>query len=137
MPGRSIFDGCVALLLVVEACHRGHRPGFIFNLDFFHAFHKVCLFYLDSVLEAMGFGTTFRAGVATLHSRAIATFLMQTLSREIPVEFLVRQGDPLAALLFNIQELVEAYMVAAKVIHIAMQEGRKSCSLTSEVFNFQ
>ena len=148
----------MALLSVVEACHRGHWPGFIFNLDFFHAFHKVCLFYLDSVLEAMGFGTTFRAAVATLHSRAIATFLMQTLSREIPVEFLVRQGDPLAALLFNIQlepflsvlhpllpglamgdvqELVEAYMVAAKVIHIAMQEGRKSCSLTSEVFNFQ
>ena len=137
MPGRSIFDGCVALLSVVEACHRGHWPGFIFNLDFFHAFHKVCLFYRDSVLEAMGFGTTFRAAVATLHSRAIATFLMQTLSREIPVEFLVRQGDPLAALLFNIQELVEAYMVAAKVIHIAMQEGKKSCSLTSEVFNFQ
>ena len=132
----------MALLSVVEACHRGHRPGFIFNLDFFNAFHKVCLFYLDSVLEAMGFGTTFRAAVATLHSRAIATFLMQTLSREIPVEFLVRQGDPLAALLpglamGDVQELVEAYMVAAKVIHIAMQEGKKSCSLTSEVFNFQ
>ena len=69
--------------------------------------------------------------VATLHDGATATFLLQTLSREIPVEFSVRQGDPLAALLFNIQmepflsvlhrllpglpvgdilELVEAYM---------------------------
>ena len=85
--GRSIFNSCVALLSVVEACHRGHRPGFIFNLDFFHAFDRVCLFYLDCVLEAMGFGATFRAVVATLHSGATATFLLQTLSREIPVEF--------------------------------------------------
>ena len=99
VPGRSIFDGCVALLSVVEACHRGRRPGFIFNLDFFHAFDRVCLFYLDCVLEAMGFGATFRAAVATLHSGATATFLLQTLSREIPVEFSVRQGDPLASAL--------------------------------------
>ena len=131
VPGRSIFDGCVALLSAVEACHRGRRPGFILNLDFFHAFDRVCLPYLDCVLEAMGFGITFRAVVATLHDGATATFLLQTLSREIPVEFSVRQGDPLAALLFNIQmepflsvlhrllpglpvgdilELVEAYM---------------------------
>ena len=87
VPGWSIFDGCVALLSVVEACHRGRRMGFIFNLDFFHAFDRVCLFYLDCVLEAMGFGATFRAVVATLHSGATATFLLQTLSREIPVEF--------------------------------------------------
>ena len=104
---------------------------FLAPVDFFRAFDRVCLFYLDCVLEAMGFGATFRAAVATLHSGATATFLLQTLSREIPVEFSVRQGDPLAALLFNIQlepflsvlhrllpglpvgdvqELVEAYM---------------------------
>ena len=131
VPGRSIFDGCVALLSAVEACHRGRRPGFILNLDFFHAFDRVCLPYLDCVLEAMGFGITFRAAVATLHDGATATFLLQNLSREIPVEFSVRQGDPLAALLFTITmepflsvlhcllpglpvgdilELVEAYM---------------------------
>ena len=85
----------------------------------------------------MGFGATFRAVVATLHSGATATFLLQTLSREIPVEFLVRQADPLAALLFNIQlepflsvlhrllpglavgdvqELVEAYMADVDMV---------------------
>ena len=56
---------------------------------------------VDCVQEVMGFGATFKAAVATLHSGATATFLLQTLSREIPVEFSVSQ--PLAALLFNIQ----------------------------------
>ena len=107
------------------------RPGFIFNLDFFHAFDRVCMPYVDLVLEAMGFGSIFCAAIRTLHSGATAVFLLQTLSREVPVEFSVRQGDPLAALLFiiqmepflfvlhrllpgltigNIKELVEAYM---------------------------
>ena len=90
VPGRSIFDGCVALLSAVEACHKGRRPVFILNLDLFHAFDRVCLPYLDCVLEAMGFGITFRAVVTMLHDGAAATFLLQTLSREMPVEFSVR-----------------------------------------------
>ena len=62
----------------VWLCWRQWRPGFIFNLDFFHAFNRVCLPYLDCVLEAMGFGATFRAVVAMLNDRAAATFLLQT-----------------------------------------------------------
>ena len=110
VPGRSIFDGCTALILAVEACHVGRRPGFIFNLDFFHAFDRVCIPYVDLVLEAMGFGDTFRAAVRTLHSGATAVFLLQRLSREVPVEFSIRQGDPLASLLYNIQ--LEPYLFA-------------------------
>ena len=103
VPGRSIFDGCTALLSAVESCYRRRRPGFLLNLDFFHAFDRVCMPYVDRVLEAMGFGDGFREVVRTLHRGATAVFLLDDLSREILVEFSVRQGDPLAALLFIIQ----------------------------------
>ena len=51
----------------------------------------------------MGFGAIFRGWVTTLHSGATATFLLNRLSREVPITFSVWQGDPLAMLLFNIQ----------------------------------
>lgn len=110
VPGRSIFDGCTALLSAVEACYRRRRPGFILNLDFFHAFDRVCMPYVDKVLEAMGFGTIFRNTIKTLHRDAKAVFLLQHISREVSVDFSIRQGDPLAALIFIIQ--LEPFLVA-------------------------
>jgi hypothetical protein len=65
-----MFDSCMAMLLVVEACHRDNRPGYIFNMDFFHAYDRVCLEYLDKVLEVMNFGPDFRSAVTTLHREA-------------------------------------------------------------------
>ena len=103
VQGRSIFDGCTAILSAVEACHRDRRPGFLLNLDFFHAYDRVCMIYVDRVLEVMGFGEIFRAAVAILHRGATATFLLQRPSREVPVTFSIRQGDPLALLLYIVQ----------------------------------
>jgi hypothetical protein len=104
VPGRSIFDGCTAILSAVEACRRAHRPGYLLNLDFFHAYDRVCMAYVDKVLAAFGFGQIFREVVATLHRGATATFLLHQLSPEVQVEFSIRQGDPLALLLFIIQQ---------------------------------
>ncbi len=100
--GRSIFDGCTALLSVVEACHRERRPGFLINLDFFHAYDRVCMSYVDRVLAAMGFGDQFRAAIRTLHRGARAVFLLDEVSEEVEVEFSIRQGDPIATLIFTI-----------------------------------
>ncbi len=41
------------------------RKGFMLNLDFYKAYDKVCLPYVDIVLEAMGSGQIFREVVAT------------------------------------------------------------------------
>jgi hypothetical protein len=68
--GCSIFDGAAAILSVAEYLHRRNLPGFLLSLDFFHAFDRVSLQWLDWVLEAMGFGLILRQWVATLHHRA-------------------------------------------------------------------
>jgi hypothetical protein len=86
----------------VEFLHRHQRPGFLLSLDFFHAYDRVSLPWVDRVMEAMGFGTVFRGWMATLHRGASAAFLLRHISPFMAILFSIRQGDPLAALLFII-----------------------------------
>jgi len=103
VQGKSIFDGILAILSTAEELRRRREPGFLLNLDLFHAYDRVCLPFLDRVLDTMNFGHQFRSWVATLHRGATATFLLSRHSQPIPILFSVRQGDPLAMLLFLIQ----------------------------------
>ncbi len=73
------------------------------NLNFYHAYDRVCLLYVGRVLEAMGFGVVFRGVVSTLHRGAPASFLLHRISRVVPITFSVHQGDPIAMLLYNIR----------------------------------
>jgi hypothetical protein len=52
----------------VTLVHQRKRTGFLMNLDFYHAYYRVCLSYVDRVLEAMSFGPEFREVVPTLHT---------------------------------------------------------------------
>ena len=63
----------------------------------------VCMPYVDRVLEVMGFGNIFRGWVRTLHSGAAAVFLLDKLSWQVAITFSIRQGDPLAMLIYIIQ----------------------------------
>ena len=107
--GRSIFDGPASILSAAEFLSRHQRPGYLLSLDFFHAYDRVSLDWVDRVMEAMGFGAIFRGWVATLHRGASAAFLLHGVSPFILILFSIRQGDPLAALLFIIY--IEPFLV--------------------------
>jgi hypothetical protein len=98
--GRSIFDGPASILSSAEYLHRHQMPGYLLSLDFFHAYDRVSLSWVDKVMEAMGFGAIFRGWMATLHRDVSAAFLLHNISPFIAIIFSIRQGDPLAALLF-------------------------------------
>jgi hypothetical protein len=100
--GRSFFYGAATILSVSEYLHRRNLPGFLLSLDFFHAFDRVSLQWLDCVLEAMGFGLVLRQWVATLHRHATACFMLHSLLPNQEVEFSTRQGDPAASVFFTI-----------------------------------
>ena len=104
VEGRSIFDGAAAVLSAAAFLHQHHLPGFLLSLDFYHAYDRVCLQWVDLVLEAMGFSVTVRGWVAALHRDNTATFMLHKLSAAIPVTFSFRQGDPLAQILYILQE---------------------------------
>ncbi len=107
--GRSIFSGAASILSAIEHLHRFNQPGFLLSLDFFHAYDRVCLEWVDRVLEAMGFGRTFRGWVATLHRDASASFLLHSVSPALALLFSIRQGDPVSSLLFVLS--IEPFLV--------------------------
>jgi len=101
--GRSIFDGAAAILSAIEYLKQRRLPGFLVSLDLFHAYDRVSLQWVDRVLEAMGFGRTVRRWVAIFHQGAMAKFMLHSLTPDLPISFSIRQGDPLAMVLFVIQ----------------------------------
>jgi exonuclease III len=109
VKGRSIFDGAAAILSTAAFLEQHQLPGFLVSFDFFHGFDRVSLQWVDKVLEAMGFGQVLRQWIVTLHSDAVATFMLANLSPELQVRFSIRQGDPLALVLFVVQ--MEPYLV--------------------------
>ena len=47
--GRSIFDGPASILSSAEYLHRHQKPGYLMSLDFFHAYDRVSLPWVDKV----------------------------------------------------------------------------------------
>jgi len=70
--------------------------------------------WVDRVLEAMGFGLIFSGWMATLHRGALASFLLFNIYSVVAILFSIRQGDPLAALLFIIY--LEPFLVRLEAV---------------------
>jgi exonuclease III len=103
IKGRSIFDGAAAVLSAADYLAAKGRPGFLVSLDLFHAYDRVSLPWVDRVLEAMGFGPKLRRAIWTLHKGAMATFMLHGLSPDVAILFSIRQGDPVAMILYVLQ----------------------------------
>jgi hypothetical protein len=84
-------------------------PGFLLSLDFFHAYDRVSIQWLDRVIEAMSFGVVLSHWVATLQRQASACFMLHTLLPDMAVEFSIRQGDPAGDVFFVIY--IEPFLV--------------------------
>jgi hypothetical protein len=103
IKGRNTMQGAVALWTTVECVRQSKRKAFFLNLDFYHAYDRTSLAYVDRVLAATGFGDIFRGVVATLYKGATASFLLHCVTPAESITFSIRQGDPMAMLLYNIQ----------------------------------
>jgi hypothetical protein len=114
VQGRFIHDGPASVLSAAEFLHKHQLPGYLLSLDFFHAYDRVSLDWVDKVLEAMGFGLIFRGWISTLHREASASFLLHDISPILAILFSLRQGDPLAALLFIIH--LEPFLVRLEAV---------------------
>ena len=76
--------------------------GVLLSYDLFKAYDRVSLQYLVKVMEAMGFGKRFMDWVLMLHDGANTRFILNFLTRPVDILISVRQGDPLAMVLFII-----------------------------------
>ena len=100
--GRNILFGVSNILSSIAIIKEQKTSGCLINLDFFKAYDCVYLGFLLKVLDKMNFGTTFVSWVKMLHEGASTSFILLSLTTAIEVCFSIRQGDPLAMLLYVI-----------------------------------
>ena len=74
----------------------------LISLDFFKAYDRVMIDFLLVVMKKMNFSSKFCSWVKMLHAGAKTRFILQFLSSAINVSFSIRQGDPLAMILYII-----------------------------------
>ena len=114
IKGRQAADVAMVLKTVLTHAHDHDVPGALVFLDQEKAYDRISYSYLFAVLSRFGFPSSLHhAFAATFHNSF--TFLLDDGHPvgPIPVGCGVRQGDPLAPLLFNL--CFEPLLVAMRV----------------------
>ncbi|KAL3681068.1 hypothetical protein R1sor_024024 [Riccia sorocarpa] len=101
VQGRSIFDSILTVKLGQEWANVTSQQSIFLKLDFVKAYDHVRHRYLWQVLEAMGFCTKFIMLIQGLVEDAhFVIHINGAFTKEIKLERGVRQGCPIAPLLF-------------------------------------
>ena len=97
---KNILFGVSNILSGIAMIKEQKTSGCLISLDFFKAYDRVFLGFLLKVLEKMNFGSTFFSWIKMLHHEASTCFILSSLTNAVLVCFSIRQGDPLAMLLY-------------------------------------
>ena len=102
VPEKNILFGAHNILSVIQYVEKFGGKGAAVNYDLYKAYDRVCLLFLYRVLERMNFGDRFISWIKMFHHGATTRFLLDFITKPIDILISVRQGDPLAMLLFII-----------------------------------
>ena len=120
---KNILFGVSNILSSILDVRQKNSQACLLTLDFFKAYDRVFLSYLIKVMEKMNFGTLFTSWISMLHEGAMTRFIIAGLTRAIRLLFSIRQGDPIAMLLYIIYvepllQALERKMTGLKVAGI-------------------
>ena len=102
VPGANILFGVSSLLSCFAWAELKGVPLASLKLDQWKAFDRVYIPFLLQVLEAMNFGESFIKWIRMFHCDITTCFILSKLSRPIDLIFSIRQGDPIAMILYII-----------------------------------
>ncbi|KAL3700193.1 hypothetical protein R1sor_018215 [Riccia sorocarpa] len=137
IQGRRITDNILMFKLGQEWSLKSKQPSMFIKLDFEKAFDRIDHQYIFDVMQEMGFDSRvltlirgfLQGATAKIHS-------MGWFSKEFPIERGVRQGCPLAPLLFSLvtQPLIQIlidFEKDGKLQGLKLQEG---CTMLASMF---
>lgn len=99
---KNILFGVFDFLSTVEYVNLREIAAAIISLDMYKAFDRVYIPWLVKTMKAMGFGTKFVSWIVMCHDGITARFILDTLSDPVKLLFSIRQGDPMASVLYVI-----------------------------------
>ena len=99
---KNILFGVNNILSSILDVKQRKSQACLLTLDFFKAYDRVLLDFLVKVMEKMNFGDKFINWIRMLHEGASTRLILTRLTRAIQLRFSIRQGDPLAMLLYII-----------------------------------
>jgi exonuclease III len=119
--GKNILFGITSIISSLDYVNRKRVAAFLSSYDMFKAYDHVFLKYLEKVMLAMNFPCIFVDWVLMLHEGATTSFILDFLTDPIKIAFSIRQGCPIAMLLYiiYIEPLLIAIRKHAKGIKIA------------------
>ena len=99
---KNILFGVSNILSSLLYIKQKNLGACMISLDFFKAYDRVMVDFLILVMRKMNFSEKFCKWVKMLHVGAKTKFILQFLTKAIEVSFSIRQGDPLAMILYII-----------------------------------
>ncbi|GJR04359.1 RNA-directed DNA polymerase, eukaryota, partial [Tanacetum coccineum] len=101
VANRQILDGPFILNEVLAWCRSKRKQALVFKVDFAKAYDSVRWDFLLDVLHAFGFGSRWCKWIRGIFSSNMASILVNgSPTNEFPICCGLKQGDPLAPLLF-------------------------------------
>nr|XP_025625994.1 uncharacterized protein LOC112718452 [Arachis hypogaea] len=97
VKGKKIHDGALISCETVQWLKLKKKASSIIKLDFQKAYDRVKWCFIDTVLEKMGFGRTWRVWVREcVTSASISIMVNRSPSKPFKMERGLRQGDTLS-----------------------------------------
>jgi hypothetical protein len=102
LPGRNIMEGVIILHEMIHEMHRRKQSGVILKLDFKKAYDKIWSF-MQQTLQMKDFSSTWCKWIASfMEGEHVGIKVNDQVGKNSQTCKVVRQGDPLSPIIFNI-----------------------------------